>query len=123
MRRLARGFAAAAGIAAVIAPPAALAINEMFAKDAPIARMTPQDVEIATTALRKALDEGRDGEPYRWSNPATSASGTITPLAAASRQGMPCRGVVFTLEAGGRSSRSAWDICRTPQGWKVAGGR
>ena len=40
----------------------AFAINEMFAKDAPIARMTAEDFEVAGAVLRRALDQGRDGE-------------------------------------------------------------
>jgi surface antigen len=119
----ARTIAAAAGLAAVLASPCAPAQNDLFAKDAPITRMTKDDFAIATGAMRTALDEGRDGQVYRWNNPATAASGTFTPLASFERQGMSCRGIVFTLEAGGKVSRSRWNVCRTPDGWKVDSGR
>jgi surface antigen len=123
MTRFVRGIAAAAGIAAIATSAAALAQNELFAKDAPISRMTQEDFAVAVPVMRKALDEGQDGQVFRWNNPSTSASGTFTPLAAFDRQGMTCRAIVFDLVAGGRSARTEWNMCRTPEGWKVAGGR
>jgi len=108
---------------AALAPAAALAINDMFARDAPVARMTKEDFEVAGAVMRKALDQGRDGEIFEWDNPASSASGTVTPLARFSRQGMQCRGAAFSITAGGKTSSSRWNLCRTADGWKVAEGR
>jgi len=100
------------------------AINEgLFARDAPITRMTQEDFRIAGEVIRKALDEGQPGRPYEWKNPATGASGSITPGASFERGGMPCRAARFTIAAGGKNSASAWNLCRTPEGWKVAEGR
>jgi surface antigen len=117
--RIARG--AAALILAVACP--ALAINEMFAKDAPVSQMTEADFKIAGDVMRKALDEGRDGQAYEWKNPATSASGTITPLAAFEKNGLHCRGAAFSSVVKGKSGRTEWNLCKTPGGWKVLEGR
>ncbi len=73
--------------------------------------------------IRKALDEGQQGRSYEWKNPATGASGSITPGASFERGGMPCRAARFSIAAGGKNSTSAWNLCRTPEGWKVAEGR
>ena len=108
---------------ALLACVPAHAINEMFAKDAPISRMTKEDLDIAGAMMRKALDEGRDGQEFAWKNPKTSASGTVTPLAPFEKQGMHCRGAAFTTSAGGKSGRSEWNLCKTPEGWKVLEGR
>jgi len=113
----------AAAALSLLAAPAAFAINEMFARDAPITRMTQEDFDIAGAVMRKALDEGEQGKAYPWNNPATSASGTVTPLASFTRQGVQCRGAAFTITTRGKTSRSQWNLCRTPQGWKVAEGR
>ena len=124
MTRHSTGAAAlAAAVSAAFAAPAAFAINEMFARDAPITRMTQEDFDIAGAVMRKALDEGEQGHAYPWSNPATSASGTVTPLASFTREGMRCRGAAFSITTRGETSRSEWNLCRTPQGWKVAEGR
>ena len=95
----------------------------MFARDAPVSRMTKEDFDVAGGVMRKALEEGRDGQVFEWKNPASSASGTVTPLAKFERQGMQCRGAAFTINAGGKTSSSQWNLCRTPAGWKVAEGR
>jgi surface antigen len=99
------------------------AINEMFAKDAPITRMTEEDFRIASEVMRRAFDDGRDGQEFGWQNPATSASGTVTPVATFEKQGMKCRGAAFTITTRGETSRSEWNVCRTPAGWKVVEGR
>ncbi len=101
----------------------ALAINEMFAKDAPVAKMTQEDFDVASAVMRKALDEGKDGQAYEWKNPKTSAAGTITPQAAFEKNGMKCRGAAFTTTAGGKEGSSRWNLCKTPGGWKVLDGK
>jgi surface antigen len=107
---------------AAAATPAA-AVNEMFAKDAPIARMTEDDLRIASAVIREALDNGKQDQAYEWKNEATSASGSITPVKTFTRAGMTCRGANFVIAAGGRISRTSWNLCKTPDGWKVAEGR
>jgi surface antigen len=120
MRVSLRRLAAAALVVPLCGPAAAF--NEMFAKDAPITRMTKDDFAAAGKVLRKALDEGRDGEPQAWSNPGTKASGTVTPAAAFEKQGLRCRPTEFSITTRGETSRSKWVVCKTPQGWKVLEG-
>lgn len=116
-----RPLAIAAALAVTCVP--AYAINEVFAKDAPVANMTKEDFDIAGGVMRKALDEGRDGQSFDWKNPATSASGTITALARFERDGMHCRGAAFSSVVKGKEGRSKWNLCKTPSGWKVLEGR
>ena len=120
-----RRFAACVAAALVLgsASGTTFAINEMFADDGPISRMTNEDFRIAGEALRKALDSGRDGEAHAWKNPRTAASGSIVPAAAFERRGLRCRGVKVSTTAQGRTSSSEWNVCKTPEGWKVAEGR
>ena len=122
-RSLRPAFIVAVAMAALSALPAR-AINEgLFARDAPISRMTEEDFRIAGEVIRKALDGGQQGHSYEWKNPATGASGSITPGASFERDGMQCRAARFNIAAGGKSSASSWNLCRTPEGWKVAEGR
>jgi surface antigen len=114
---------AAAAVALLSSSRTTLAINEMFADDAPISRMTQDDLRIAGEALRNALDSGRDEQVHAWKNPKTTASGTIVPARAFERQGMRCRGVKLSTTAQGRTSSTEWNVCKTPEGWKVAEGR
>ena len=123
MDRFNRGPACVAAVALVLACTQAFAINEMFAKDAPITRMTAEDFEIAGAVLRNALDKGRDGESFEWKNSGTAASGTITLVDSFERNGMKCRGASFVITARGETSKTGWNLCRTAGGWKVAEGR
>jgi surface antigen len=123
MHRSIRRSACIAAAALVLACTPAFAINDMFAKDAPITRMTAEDFEIAGAVLRNALDRGRDGESFEWKNAATAASGTITVVDSFERQGMKCRGASFVISARGETSKTGWNLCRTADGWKVAEGR
>ena len=122
-RPASRRAALAAGCLLALACMPASAINEMFARDAPITRMTDDDFRVAGSVVRQALDEGKDGQAYEWKNPKTSAAGIVTPTATFEKQGMRCRGAKFTITAGGVSAQSAWNLCKTPEGWKVAEGR
>ena len=120
-RSLRLAFIAAAVLSTALP---ARAINEgLFARDAPISRMTEEDFRIAGEVIRKALDEGQQGRPYEWKNPATGASGSITPGASFERGGIPCRAARFTIAAGGKSNASAWNLCKTSEGWKVTEGK
>jgi len=123
MKRPASRLACAAAAVLAFTGAPAHAINEMFAKDAPVSKMTAEDFRIAGDVMRKALDEGKDGQSYEWKNPATSAKGTITPLAAFEKGGLRCRGAAFSSEVKGARGKSQWNLCRTPEGWKVLEGR
>ena len=118
-----RAAIAAALLLGLASPATRAGGNELFAKNAPITRMTEADFTIAGNVIRPALDEGRDGQRYDWRNPATSAAGSITPAAAFERQGMRCRNATFTITTRGETSQSEWTLCKTPAGWKVAEGR
>ncbi len=99
------------------------AINEMFAKDTAVSKMSQEDFDAAAKVMRMALDEGKDGQVYEWSNAKTSAKGTITPLAGFEKNGMKCRGAAFTTTAGGKEGSSRWNLCKTSSGWKVLDGK
>jgi surface antigen len=101
----------------------AYAINELWAKDAPVSKMTAQDFQIAEPVITKALDTGKEGQVFDWKNPDTSASGSITPLAEFKKDGMRCRSADFTINAGGKAGHSKWDLCKTSGRWKFLQGR
>jgi surface antigen len=87
--------------------------------DAPVASMTDDDFAIAVPVVGDALERGRDGTTYRWANPASGASGSITPTAAFVRNDFACRSADFAIADGGRTRTSAWTLCNAADGWKV----
>lgn len=96
------------------------AFNELFMAKGPMGKLKKSDVAIARTEIGKALDKGKDGETYNWSNPETKASGTIKPTNTFTKDGMRCRATEFTTSAGGERGASTWNLCSTKDGWKVA---
>jgi surface antigen len=98
----------------------AFALNALFLGRGPLGHLTKSDVTIARTEIAKALDTGKDGQAFTWSNPETKASGTIKPTNTFTKDGMRCRATEFTTSAGGERGASTWNLCSTKDGWKVA---
>jgi surface antigen len=103
----------------VCAAGAAQAAGRSFADSLPWSRMTDEDRTIAMGTINRALDEGAPGTTYRWDNPATKASGSITPKKTFTHAGMTCRDVEIHASADGRQNTSRWKMCKTAEGWKA----
>lgn len=97
----------------------AYAQNTLFLANGPLGHITKNDKTIALAAIRTALDSGTDGHTYTWSNSATGASGTVTPVKTYKKNAMACRRAEFTTFAGGERGGSAWNLCNTKGGWKI----
>ena len=71
----------------------ASAADRSWMRETPMGSMTKEDLSIANATRDKALDEGAKGQVYKWDNPQTGASGTITPLteAFARKESSTCR--------------------------------
>ena len=84
--------AVVSALAAGSVPPLAAAQALGFMEYSPIAYYTEEDYRIADEAGLDALDNYPDGKPREWENPATGASGSITPLETfTGESGQTCR--------------------------------
>jgi surface antigen len=113
------GRAALAALVVIVAPSTALAAARAFWTELPISYMNEQDKKIAIERINSALDSGKDGETYRWENPATGAAGSVIPKAQFKRDGNRCRSANFATTAGGRKNASTWKLCKFGDGWKI----
>jgi len=102
-----------------VAPATALAVARALWTEVPVTYMNEQDRKIAIERINGALDGGNDGETYRWENPATGASGSVTPKGSFTRDGARCRSADFSTTAGGRKNASTWKLCKVGDGWKI----
>lgn len=117
MKRSLGNVAGTVAIAALVVAPGALA--QFGLQGTAVNKMTKDDWSFATETIRKALDDGRDGQSYSWTNPKTGASGSVVPSAAFVRDGSKCRKASFAFVAGGSKGESSWTLCKLPDGWKA----
>ncbi len=94
--------------------------NLRFLEDAPIQKMTKEDLALLEKNYSEALDRNADGHTSAWSNPKTGASGTATPLNTFTLRGMKCRETEFTNFAGGFRGGGKHAMCRSGGAWKLA---
>jgi surface antigen len=85
-------------------------------RDAPIAKMTKEDLALFQTNMREALEQDPDGTTRRWENPKTGASGTLTPVSTFEQNGMKCRRLEIVSDAQGLTARSTFNMCKQADG-------
>jgi surface antigen len=108
-------------VAILVSAAPAMAVNLSFIKDAPYGQFTKEDHRIFNAALDNLLDQGVDGETRAWSNPASDASGEITPVKTFERAGATCRTLAIANKAKGLSGSGKYNFCRQKTGkWALA---
>lgn len=83
--------------------------------------MSAIDWPHAQAALREALVRTDEGPSVPWSNPASGARGTVTPIAAAfTKDGLPCRNFIASHVMDGVETWSEGVACRVnANAWEV----
>jgi surface antigen len=97
------------------------AANLGFLGNAPISRMTAEDVDLLYAAAVDALEHSANGVRTGWENPSTSAAGTFMPTQNFSGPaGEHCRQLQVTSRAGGLRNQLSLPLCKQPDGtWKI----
>ena len=95
--------------------------NLGFLRDAPIERMTREDLQLLSTNYKGALDRNADGQASAWVNPKTGHSGTAKPLSTKTEKGRTCRRLEYTNQAGGRTGKGELTFCKVDGAWKTSG--
>ena len=94
--------------------------NMRFLKDAPIEKMTREDLALMLKNSNEALSRNADGETSGWANSKTGASGTATPLRSFTQKGMKCREAEYTNHAAGLNGGGKYTLCQVAAGsWKL----
>lgn len=115
-------FASIAAIVMISIAPSAYSQALGFMDYSPIAYYTAQDNRIADEAGLDALDNYADMTVRKWSNPATGASGTITPLETYSNEaGHTCRKAraIDRTTSPPLQGQFTFHLCKDPEkGWQ-----
>ena len=113
-------LAALAVLAAASVAAAHAQSNMRFLDDAPIEKMTQEDLALMLKNSNEALSRNAEGETSGWANAKTGASGTATPLRSFTQGGMKCREARYTNHAGGFNGGGTFSLCRIADGsWKI----
>jgi len=112
------------GLALVIGAASSHATNLNFLKDTPITYMRDADRKALNAAAQKALETGKDGESFKWSNAGTGnpvvIGGTVTPHDTTKEGERTCRHATLVATAKGQTQTWMPTVCKTGDGpWKI----
>jgi len=96
------------------------AINMGVFKDAPITRLSQDELKAFSATILKTLDTAPDGATVEWNAPKTTFSSKITPGRTVKDSKRTCRDATIESEAKGRFQRGTYSFCKTAKGsWQL----
>jgi surface antigen len=104
----------------------AWSINMNVFKDAPVTRLTGEEVKAFRATVMKTLDETPDGATVEWRAPKTRFVSKITPQRSFSDGKLKCRDAVIESDAHDRFQRGLYTFCKGAKGdwgFKSVGGQ
>lgn len=116
MRSLKIAFIVTILLATAVVGTAAASTDVRWLNFSPVRFFTEQDWEMARETVRRALEDGADGETVEWTNPDSGSRGTITPTGSTGEDGETCRAVKITNHANGLEGGGTFEFCRQADG-------
>jgi surface antigen len=111
-------------IVAALAAGAVHAVNMNVMKDAPITRLSSDEVKTFRAFIIKTLDEASDGATMEWAASKTKFNSKVTPQTTFSDGKLKCRQVRIESDAADRHERGEYVLCKVATGdwrFKTAG--
>jgi len=88
----------------------------------PASSFSKEDTALMIARVDQALKAEKDGETLEWKNEATPASGSVTPLARFTSDGLACRRLRIVNVYGSNKAQGVYRFCEKPPGkWKLVG--
>lgn len=103
-------------LALAIAAAPALALNMSGFKDAPITRLTGEELKAFRAAVMRALDEAPDGGTVTWQASKTKFSSKITPHRTFADGQQKCREATIESDAHDHFQRGLYTFCKGSNG-------
>ena len=99
----------------------ALALNMSGFRDAPITRLSQEELKAFRAEVMRILDETPDGTMVEWKAPKTPFTSKVTPLKTYTGGKLPCRDATIESDARDRFQRGRWTFCKQSNGeWQFA---
>jgi surface antigen len=103
-------------LALMIVMSPAWALNMSGFKDAPITRLTGEELKAFRAAVMKVLDEAPEGKTIEWKAPTTPFVSKITPTRSFTDGKLPCREATIESDARDRFQRGLYVFCKAANG-------
>jgi len=88
----------------------------------PASSFSKEDTALMMARVDQALKAEKDGETLEWKSDATPASGSVTPLARFTSDGLACRRLRIVNVYGSNKAQGVYRFCEKPPGkWKLIG--
>ena len=99
----------------VVMSPAS-ALNMSGFKDAPITRLSSEELKVFRTFVMKTLDQTPDGATVEWKAAKTRFVSKVTPQRSFTDGKLPCREVTIESDAHDRYQRGLYTLCKGANG-------
>jgi len=103
-------------LALMIVMSPAWALNMSGFKDAPITRLTGEELKAFRAAVMKALDEAPEGKTIEWKAPQTPFVSKITPVKSFTDGKLQCREATIESDARDLHQRGRYAFCKAANG-------
>jgi surface antigen len=113
-------------LALLAAAGPAAALNMSGFKDAPITRLTGEELKAFRASVMKALDEAPEGTTIEWKAPKTPFVSKITPRKSFTDGQQQCREATIESDARDLLQRGVYTFCRQTNGewqFKIPGSK
>ena len=101
-------------LAAMAAP--AFSMNMSVFKDAPVTRLSAEELKTFSSTIQKTLETGADGVTVEWKAPKTPFTSKITPVSTVTEGKRKCRDATIESEAKDRFQRGTDSFCKADTG-------
>jgi len=117
----ARALAAAAVLGLAALPAHAVRGYDTF-NTTPMSKFSKEDAALMMENVNQALKAEKDGDKLDWKSATTPASGSVTPLARFTADGLACRRLRVLNAYGDLKNEGVYRFCEKPAGkWKLIG--
>ena len=100
----------------LVAACSAWALNMSGFKEAPITRLSADEVKEFKAAVMKVLDDTKDGATVEWKAPKTKFVSKITPQKTFEDGKLKCREATIESDAHDRFQRGVYTFCKGQKG-------
>jgi hypothetical protein len=106
----------------VVAPSAHAVRGYDTFNTTPMSKFSKEDAALMMENVNRALKAEKDGDKLDWKSATTPASGSVTPLARFTADGLACRRLRVLNAYGELKNEGVYRFCEKPAGkWKLIG--